>query len=75
MSLLPKKYRVRNTRILHGETMAEAGQVVYQCFKCDYGLASDDSRITGIEHASVTLKEDGDYPSFTIPKRDLELIP
>lgn len=44
-----------------------AGTKVYRCTRYDYGLASDDTRMTGILHISVTLNSDGDYPSFTIP--------
>lgn len=50
----------------------EKGTVVYELKGYDYGLASDDTRYTGIEHISVTLKSDGDYPSFTVPKHKLE---
>ena len=48
------------------------GTVVYSCRSSDYGCASDDTRMTGIEHQSVTLKEDGDYPFFTVPVRILQ---
>lgn len=43
------------------------GKIVYSLKYHDYGLASDDTRYTGIEHKSVTFSENGDYPSFTIP--------
>jgi hypothetical protein len=46
--------------------------VVYKCRYYDYGLSSDDTCSTGIEHMSVTFKADGDYPSFTIPVYLLE---
>jgi len=49
-----------------------AGTVVYKSTRYDYGLASDDTRYTGVEHISVTLKEDGDYPFFTVPKHNLQ---
>lgn len=52
----------------------KAGAVVYDILGHDYGLASDDTRMTGVHHISVTTKEDGGYPSFTIPKEDLEEI-
>lgn len=52
----------------------EGVDTVYQCKGHDYGLASDDSRATGIEHVSVTLDPTGDYPFFTIPKTDLEEV-
>lgn len=48
------------------------GTVVYSLKGYDYGLASDDTRITGVQHISVTLKSDGDYPSFTIATHKLE---
>jgi hypothetical protein len=52
----------------------EPGQTVYDTKGHDYGLANDDTRMTGIEHVSVTLDENGEYPFFTIPKADLEKI-
>lgn len=48
------------------------GTVVYSLRYSDYGLASDDTRYTGVEHKSVTLNSDGDYPSFTVAKHKLE---
>lgn len=56
------------------ETKAKAGVTVYAFRKCDYGLASDDSRLSGVEHISVTFNEDGDYPSFTHPKHLLQEV-
>lgn len=56
------------------EPEATIGRVVYKSMKCDYGCASDDTRITGVEHISVTLKEDGDYPFFTHPLHLLKEI-
>lgn len=41
----------------------------------DYGLSSDDTRATGIEHVSMTLNVDGSYPTFTVPICDLEAVP
>lgn len=32
------------------------------------------TRLTGIEHVSVTLNKDGDYPFFTVPRDHLEPI-
>ena len=49
-----------------------AGTTVYKAVYYDYGLANDDTRTTGVEHISVTLKEDGGYPFFTIPAYILE---
>lgn len=65
-------YRVLKDSALSEE--AKAGSVVYDCLGHDYGLASDDTRMTGIEHVSVTLKRSGGYPYFTIPRRDLKKI-
>jgi hypothetical protein len=35
-----------------------------------YGCASDDTRVTGIEHVSVSFDESG-LPFFTIPREDV----
>ncbi|MNE36165.1 hypothetical protein D3C80_1299660 [compost metagenome] len=69
--------KIRQYRLLSDskiEPKAVAGTIVYGFTKCDYGLASDDTRITGIEHRSVTLNSEGDYPSFTHPVNKLEEI-
>lgn len=69
--------RIRKYKLLTDskiESAAVAGTIVYGLTKCDYGLASDDTRHTGIEHRSVTLNSDGDYPSFTHPTNKLEEI-
>lgn len=55
-------------------TIIKEGTVVYDFMFHDYGLASDDSRYTGIEHVSVTMDPEGGYPSFTIPKHKLKEI-
>jgi len=52
----------------------KAGTVVYDSRKHDYGLASDDTRITGVPHISVTLDPSGDYPVFTVAEHDLESL-
>lgn len=52
-----------------------AGTIVYALAYHDYGLASDDTRITGVKHISVTLNPKGDYPSFTHPLDDLDPLP
>jgi hypothetical protein len=72
MTYEPKAFRVKAQRVLSGVTYAEAGDVVFDQKGYDYGLASDDTRMTGIYHVSVTKKPDGDYPGFTIPRDDLE---
>ena len=65
----PKKYiMLADSKV---NTDVKEGTVVYEYLKHDYGLASDDTWITGIEHVSVTLNEDGNYPSFTVPVTDL----
>lgn len=48
-----------------------AGTVVYECVGSDYGCASDDSRIFGVRHISVTVDPKGSYPFFTVPKHKL----
>jgi hypothetical protein len=63
------KYKLKVDRFQH-----KAGAIVYDQRGYDYGLASDDTRYTGIQHVSVTLNEDGDYPGFTVAERDLEKI-
>lgn len=68
-----KKYKLLSDgRLNTPET--KAGATVYESAKYDYGLASDDTRYTGVDHVSVTLKEDGDYPFFTHPLHLLEEI-
>lgn len=56
------------------EPKAKKGTIVYRQSGYDYGLASDDTRMTGIPHISVTLNSDGDYPGFTVPERDIEKV-
>ena len=53
----------------HGEY--PKGTVVFLCSHHDYGCAGDDSRSTGIEHESVTLSSNGEYPFFTVPHHKL----
>lgn len=74
MTYKPAKYRVLRADRAADKSLA-VGQAVYDCKSHDYGMASDDSRLTGIEHTSVTHKEDGDYPFFTIPVADIERVP
>lgn len=54
------------------EPKAVKGTVVYKAAKHDYGCASDDTRMTGIQHISLSLNPDGDYPFFTHPFKDIE---
>jgi hypothetical protein len=68
-----KEYRViRADRA--ADKSIKVGDIVYDSKGHDYGCANDDTRMTGIEHQSVTLDDCGDYPFFTIPKMDLEVI-
>lgn len=64
-----KKYKLKFPSSGH-----PAGTIVYEPKGWDYGLANDDSRMTGEKHVSVTLNLDGDYPTFTIPECFLEEI-
>lgn len=68
------KYRVRDGRRSSGNV--KTGDFVYKATFHDYGCASEDTQDTqdtGVYHISVSLKEDGDYPFFTIPEEDLEI--
>lgn len=65
-----KKFKVISNKGANGKV--NAGDTVYQAAMHDYGLARDDTNATGIEHVSVSLKADGDYPLFTIPARNLQ---
>ena len=56
------------------EPLAVRGTEVFKGARYDYGLASDDTRITGVEHVSVTLSPDGDYPYFTVPRSGLKVV-
>lgn len=66
------RYRMLKDAI--NEPKAIAGTIVYACAKHDYGLSSDDTRMTGVRHISVTLNEDGDYPFFTVPEDSVEEV-
>ncbi len=57
------------------EPKAVKGSMVYAITGHDYGLASDDTRLTGVKHMSVTLNADGSYPFFTVPESSLEPTP
>jgi len=56
------------------EPKATKGTTVYDCRGYDYGTASLDTRMSGIEHMSVTLDPEGGYPFFTVPVDAVELI-
>jgi hypothetical protein len=51
----------------------EVGQIVY-LGRDFYGVSSDDTRATGIEHMAIADNESG-YPFFTIPCADVERLP
>ena len=67
-----QRYRVLRDRTIRGKCYAKAGDIVQRASGWDYGLASDDTRILGIEHISVA--RDDEKPFFTIPVADLEPI-
>jgi len=68
----PAKFRLLAETRLRPDL--KVGDIVYDLMKYDYGLAGDDTRMTGVKHISVTTNPDGDYPSFTIPLKDVEQI-
>lgn len=55
-------------------TEVKADTIVYDLLRHDYGLASDDTRITAIPHRSVTLARSGYGYGFTVAEADLEKI-
>lgn len=63
-------YRLSETRFEH-----PAGTIVYRQNCYDYGISSDDTRITGVEHVTMTLRQDGGYPGFAVPVHVLEEVP
>lgn len=56
------------------ERKAVKGAIVYKFVRYDYGLASDDTRMTSVPHVSVTLDPEGGYPSFTVPETAIREI-
>ena len=56
------------------ERKAVKGAIVYKFVRYDYGLASDDTRMTGVPHVSVTLDPEGGYPFFTVPETAIREI-
>jgi hypothetical protein len=70
MSAKPKAWTLTKDSEVNRDV--KAGATVYDCWGCDYGIASDDTRLLGYECVSVTLDPEGGYPFFTVPKRDLE---
>jgi hypothetical protein len=72
MPFAPTKYRVlKQSKI---EKRAKPGTTIYACLRHDYGVARLDTRMLGIKHASFTLDPNGNYPFFTMPLGDVELI-
>lgn len=69
----PKRYIVERIEQAADDDL-KVGDVVYQSMKPDYGLARDDSDNFGVTFVSVTRSHEGDYPFFTIPLRDLQLV-
>lgn len=67
------KYIVNNASMSANKSV-QVGDTVYEHLGHDYGCSRDDTMYTGIEHISVTLNEDGDYPFFTIPKAHLNEV-
>lgn len=69
---MPTKYRLLTDSKI--EAAATKGTIVYKCAKHDYGVASDDTLMSGVQHISLSLKSDGDYPFFSHPLRELEKV-
>jgi hypothetical protein len=69
---MPLKFKMLVDSTL--EKKAVAGTIVYTCVKPDYGIASGDTRALGYQVMSMTLNEDGDYPSFSVARHDMERI-
>ncbi len=68
----PKSFTV--LRDSETNQIVKAGDTVYDFWGCDYGCASDDTRMTGIEWTAVTLSPEGKEPFFTVPVRDLKRL-
>jgi hypothetical protein len=69
---MTRRYRMLKDSDL--EPKAVAGSVVYACAYYDYGVADDDTRLSGKPHISVTLNSNGSYPFFTVPEDAVEQI-
>lgn len=69
---MPQAFKMLTDSAIEPE--AKAGTTVYSCSKHDFGCASDDTRITGVQHKSFTLREDGGYPFFTHPFNKVEQL-
>lgn len=62
-------------RLTKDEGGLRRGAIVYKLTRSDYGCANDDTHSTGVEHVSVTLKKDGDWPGTSVPTHVLEPVP
>lgn len=72
MSDTTVKFKIPTFWVLRDSGFLKANEVVYDFIHWDYGLASDDTRYTGVPHTSVTRSPDGKgTPSLTVPFRDL----
>lgn len=67
----PRRFVVLDEREIRGEVLAPKGAVVFDQWAYDYGLANDDTRMSGVEHRTVTFNANGDSPGFTIPEAAL----
>lgn len=67
-------FRLVRDRVIRDTTLAKAGSTVYRQTDYDYGLSADDTRYFNQLHVTVTLREDGRAPGFTVPMIDLEEI-
>lgn len=68
-----KAYTVLDAEGSADETIV-AGDTVYYCVGHDYGTAAEDTRRLGVHHVSMTRDPDGNYPFFTIPRKDLKEV-
>lgn len=62
---------IKKYRIIKG---CGLGEIVYRFNGYDYGCSSDDTRLLGKEHISVTHDPNGDIPFFTIERDSLQEI-
>lgn len=72
MKYTPSRFKV--LRADRANDHVKVGDIVTLAAGSDFGLAREDTQFTGLEHISVSLKEGGAYPIFTIPTCDLERI-
>lgn len=63
-------YRVLDTP-LPAHVPVKPGDYVYKAQGYDYGVASDDSEVSGEKYVSVSADKHGAIPYFTIPQRAL----